>query len=126
MPGCDDDELRRLIATIDHLFFNRYLVYCKQFLYYYLNVLHLDKLTLLKEHSFRFIGKQRIGLKRVWSYLHFVGVLGIDGESRQLQPAHLFIYMLAGLIYIGRALLAEWAIPTREQPGIVGLAEYFA
>ncbi|KAH7110378.1 recQ family helicase [Dactylonectria estremocensis] len=192
MPGRDDDELWRLTAAMDHLFFSRcieglksmplitqlllasphhkdahsrpfrllqektnidrYLVYCKQFLYYCLNVLHLDEPTLLKEHSFRFTDEQRIGLKRVWGYLvddgrsddealeeeilqvlarfwmqrldgdpfdsplwHFVGVLGIDGESGQLQLAHLFTYMLAGL-----------AIPTRERPGIVGLAERFA
>ncbi len=38
---------------------------------------------------------------------HFVGVLGIDRESRQFKLAHLFTYMLAGLVYVGRALLGE-------------------
>ncbi|RGP59552.1 recq family [Fusarium longipes] len=39
---------------------------------------------------------------------HFVGVLGIDGETGQLRPAHLFTYMLAGLVFTGRALLGEF------------------
>jgi hypothetical protein len=49
---------------------------------------------------------------------HFVGVLGIDGASGQFRPAHLFTYMLVGLVYGGRALLGEWAIPAVERPGI--------
>ncbi len=57
---------------------------------------------------------------------HFVGILGIDGESGQLRPAHLFTYVLAGLVYIGRALLGEWAIPTKERAGIEDLGERFA
>jgi superfamily II DNA helicase RecQ len=202
MPGRDDDELRRLTAAMDRLFFgrcidglksmplmarlllasphhedahsrpfgplqektsmDRYLVYCKRFLCYCLNVLHLDESTLLEGHGFRFTSEQRTGLERLWGHLpdddrsdealeeeilqvlagfwmqrldgdpfdsplwHFVGVLGIDGESGQLRPAHLFTYVLAGLVYVGRALLAEWAIPAKERPGMVGLAERFA
>jgi hypothetical protein len=57
---------------------------------------------------------------------HFVSVLGIDGESGQFRPAHLFTYVLAGLVYVGRALLGEWAIPTKERPGIEDLGERFA
>lgn len=57
---------------------------------------------------------------------HFVAVLGIDGESGQLRPAYLFTYVLAGLIYIARALVGEWAIPTDERPGMVGLERRFA
>ncbi|EXK77562.1 hypothetical protein FOQG_17729 [Fusarium oxysporum f. sp. raphani 54005] len=38
---------------------------------------------------------------------HFVGVLGIDGETGQLRPAHLFTYVLAGLVFIGWALLGD-------------------
>ncbi len=34
--------------------------------------------------------------------------------------------MLAGLVYVGRALLAEWAIPTKERAGIEDLGERFA
>ncbi|KAH7108989.1 hypothetical protein B0J13DRAFT_600669 [Dactylonectria estremocensis] len=114
---------------------DRYLVYYKRFLCYCLNVLRLDELTLLKEYGFRFIDDEALEeeilqvLARFWMQRldgdpfdsplwHFVGVLGIDGESRQLRPAHLFTYVLAGLVYMGRALLAEWAIPTRERPGM--------
>ncbi|KAJ4175510.1 hypothetical protein NW759_017678 [Fusarium solani] len=57
---------------------------------------------------------------------HFVGVLGIDGETGQLRPAHLFTYVLAGLVFTGRALLGEWAIPTRERAGMTDLAQRFA
>ena len=38
---------------------------------------------------------------------HFVGVLGTDGKSRHFRPAYLFTNMLAGLVYVGRALLGE-------------------
>jgi hypothetical protein len=57
---------------------------------------------------------------------HFVGVLGIDGETGQLRPAHLFTYVLAGLVFTGRALLGEWAIPTRERAGMEDLTQRFA
>ncbi|EXM14600.1 hypothetical protein FOTG_17016 [Fusarium oxysporum f. sp. vasinfectum 25433] len=57
---------------------------------------------------------------------HFVGVLGIDGETGQMRPAHLFTYVLAGLVFIGRALLGEWAIPTRERDGMEDLTQRFA
>ncbi|KFY92193.1 hypothetical protein V500_04254 [Pseudogymnoascus sp. VKM F-4518 (FW-2643)] len=57
---------------------------------------------------------------------HFVGVLGIDGGSGQFRPAHLFTYVLAGLMYAGKALLEEWAIPTRDRPGMEDLRERFA
>jgi len=57
---------------------------------------------------------------------HFVGVLGIDGETGQLRPAHLFTYVLAGLVFTGRALLGEWAIPTRERDGMEDLTQRFA
>jgi hypothetical protein len=48
---------------------------------------------------------------------HFMGVLGIDGDSEQFRPAHMFTYVLAGLVYVGRALLGEWAIPAAERLG---------
>ena len=54
---------------------------------------------------------------------HFVSILGINRESRQFRLAHLFIYILAGLVYVGRALLAEWAILTKERVGIEDLGE---
>ncbi|KAK2927994.1 hypothetical protein FoTM2_013170 [Fusarium oxysporum f. sp. vasinfectum] len=57
---------------------------------------------------------------------HFVGVLGIDGETWQMRPAHLFTYVLAGLVFTGRALLGEWAIPTRERDGMEDLTQRFA
>lgn len=57
---------------------------------------------------------------------HFVAVLGIDGESGQLRPAHLFTYVLAGIVYVGRALLAEYAIPTAQRPGMEDLERRFA
>ncbi|VTO90232.1 unnamed protein product [Fusarium graminearum] len=57
---------------------------------------------------------------------HFFGVLGIDGETGQLRPAHLFTYVLASLVFTGRALLGEWAIPTREQAGMEDLTQRFA
>jgi hypothetical protein len=36
------------------------------------------------------------------------------------------MYMLAGLMYVGRALLAEWAIPITERVRIEDLRERFA
>lgn len=57
---------------------------------------------------------------------HFVGVLGIDGCSEQFRPAHLFTYGLAGLMYVGRALLGEWAILTKDRPGMGDLGKRFA
>ena len=57
---------------------------------------------------------------------HFVAVLGIDGESGQLRPAHLFTYVLAGLVYVARALLAEYAIPAEDRPGMRELEARFA
>lgn len=57
---------------------------------------------------------------------HFISVLEIDGESGQFRPAYLFIYVLVGLVYVGRALLAEWAIPTKERAGMEDLGEWFA
>lgn len=57
---------------------------------------------------------------------HFIAVLGIDGESGQLRPAHLFTYVLAGLVYVGRALLSEFAIPARERGTIKDLEGRFA
>jgi hypothetical protein len=56
---------------------------------------------------------------------HFVGVLGIDRESRQFRPIHLFTYVLAGLVYIRRALLTEWAIPITERIRMEDLRERF-
>ena len=56
---------------------------------------------------------------------HFIAVLGIDGESGQLRPGYLFTYVLAGLVYVGRALLGEWAIPTRERAGMADLEKRF-
>jgi len=53
-------------------------------------------------------------------------MLRIDSKSGQLRPAHLFIYILAGLIYIGRALLLEFAIPARERDIITDLKGRFA
>lgn len=54
---------------------------------------------------------------------HFVGVLGIDGETCQFRPAHHFTYVLAGLVYVGRALLGEWAIPTSRRGAMADLPE---
>jgi hypothetical protein len=34
--------------------------------------------------------------------------------------------MLTGLVYVGRALLAEWAIPITERVGMEDLGERFA
>ncbi|KAH7124319.1 hypothetical protein EDB81DRAFT_890420 [Dactylonectria macrodidyma] len=48
---------------------DRYLVYCKRFLYYCLNVLYLDEGALAKEHSFRFKRGQRAGLEQLWARL---------------------------------------------------------
>lgn len=202
MPGCDDDELRRMATALDRLFFDRcigglksmplmtrlllasphphdahsrpfgplqektsmdrYLVYVKRFLCYCLNVLSLEEDALFAEHGFRFTPAQRASLELLWAHLqdeeqsgeglqeeilqiladfwmqrldgdpfasplwHFVGVLGIDGETGQLRPAHLFTYVLAGLVFTGRALLGEWAIPTRERAGMTDLAQRFA
>jgi hypothetical protein len=52
--------------------------------------------------------------------------LGIDGESKQFRLAHLFTYVLAGLVYVRRALLAEWAILTIKRARMEDLGERFA
>lgn len=57
---------------------------------------------------------------------HFVGVLDIDRESGQFRLAHLFTYVLAGLVYIGRALLGKWAILTIKRTEMADLGERFA
>ncbi|KAL2201943.1 hypothetical protein CC79DRAFT_1351456 [Sarocladium strictum] len=156
MPGLGEEEARRLIAATDRLFFNRcvaglrsmplmtrlllasphpkdahsrpfgplqektsmdrYVTYWKRFLCYCLRVLPLDEATLLERYSFQFTPGQR----------HFIAVLRIDGELGQLRPAHLFTYMLAGLVYVGRALLSEFAIPARERGTIKDLEGRFA
>lgn len=202
IPGREDDELRRMAAALDRLFFSRCidglksmplmtrlllasphhqdahsrpfgplqektsmdrnLTYWKRFLCYCLNVLQLDAAALLERHGLSFTSAQRRSLEQLWEHLqdedwseealeeellqvsarfwmqrlegdpftsplwHFVGVLGIDGESGQFRPAHLFTYVLAGLVYVGRALLGEWAIPTKERAGMPDLGERFA
>jgi hypothetical protein len=202
MPGWEDDELRRMTAALDRLFFSRCidglksmplmtrlllasphhqdahsrpfgplqektsmdrnLTYWKRFLGYCLNVLQLDEAVLREKHGFSFTRAQRRSLEQLWEHLqgedwseealeeellqvsvsfwmqrldgnpfaspvwHFVGVLGIDGELAQFRPAHLFAYVLAGLVYVGRALLGEWAIPTKERAGMEDLGERFA
>jgi hypothetical protein len=95
MPGREDDELRRMAAAMNRLFFSRCidglksmplmtrlflasphyddahsrpfgllqekasmdrnLIYWTRFLYYYLNILHLDDVELFKEYGFYFI-----------------------------------------------------------------------
>lgn len=57
---------------------------------------------------------------------HFISVLGIDPDSGQFRPAHNFIYVLAGLVYAGRALFGEWAIPTTKRAEMLDLSERFA
>jgi hypothetical protein len=202
MPSREDDEVRRMAAAMNRLFFSRCidglksmplmtrlllasphhddahsrpfgplqekasmdrnLIYWTRFFYYCLNVLRLDDAELFEKHGFRFTVAQRSSLERLWEHLkdedysegdleeellqvsacfwmqrlngdpflsplwHFVGVLGIDGESGQFRPAYLFTYMLAGLVYVGRALLGEWAIPAAERPGMDDLGERFA
>jgi hypothetical protein len=202
MPGREDDELRRLAAAMDRLFFSccigglksmplmtrlllasphhqdaysrpfgplqektsmdRNLIYWKRFFGYCLNVLRLSEATLLEKHGFSLTSVQRRSLEQLWRHLqdedwpeealeeellqvsasfwmqrldadpftsplwHFVGVLGIDGESGQFRPAHLFTYVLAGLVYVGRALLPEWVIPSKERVEMEDLGERFA
>lgn len=57
---------------------------------------------------------------------HFVAILGIDGESEQLRPAHLFTYVLAGLVYTGRVLLGEWALPMETRSAMTNPEQHFA
>ena len=57
---------------------------------------------------------------------HFVGVLGIDGKSGNFRLAYLFTYLLAGLVYVGRAWLGEWAIPAAERAGMEDLGGLFS
>ncbi|KAL2207014.1 hypothetical protein CC79DRAFT_1332834 [Sarocladium strictum] len=80
---------------------DRYVTYWKRFLCYCLRVLPLDEATLLERHGFQFTPGQR------------------------LRPAHLFTYVLAGLVYVGRALLSEFAIPARERGTIKDLEGRF-
>jgi hypothetical protein len=56
---------------------------------------------------------------------HFIGVLGIDGDDIQFKPAHLFTYILAGFVYVGRVLLVESAIPLQKRSGLRNLGKTF-
>ncbi|KAL6689685.1 hypothetical protein J3F84DRAFT_406238 [Trichoderma pleuroticola] len=130
MPGLKDNRLQRLVAAVNQMFFSRCIANLKSmpliarlllaspylkdaysrpfrllFLCYCINVLSLESDTLLEKHSFSFTAP------------HFVAVLGINSESRQLRPAHLFTYILAGIVYISRALLAEYIILTAYKQG---------
>ena len=57
---------------------------------------------------------------------HFVAVLGIDGETGQLRLAHHFTNILAGLLYTGRAVVAEAALPSRDRAAMADLPERLA
>ncbi|KAH6975854.1 hypothetical protein EDB80DRAFT_658517 [Ilyonectria destructans] len=57
---------------------------------------------------------------------HFIAVLGIDGETGQLRPAHHFTGILAGLIYTGRAVVAEAAMPSQDRAAMADLPERLA
>ncbi|KAL2212895.1 hypothetical protein CC79DRAFT_1338707 [Sarocladium strictum] len=144
MPGPGEEEAKRLIAATNRLFFNRCVAGLRSMPLmtrlllasphpkdaHSRPVLPLDEATLLERHGFQFTPGQRMQRlagdpfnSPLW---HFIAVLGIDGESGQLRPAHLFIYMLAGLVYIGQALLSEFAIPARERGTIKDLKGRFA
>ncbi|KAH6972603.1 hypothetical protein EDB80DRAFT_758087 [Ilyonectria destructans] len=84
---------------------DRYLGYSKHFLCYYMRVLPLGADNLIKQHAFSFTP-----VHLLW---HFVAVLGINSETGQLQPAHHFTGILAGLIYTARAVVAEAAMPSQ-------------
>ena len=47
--------------------------------------------------------------------LHFLAVLGIDEETRQLRQANDFSYMLAGVVYCMRVLAVEVILPSGER-----------
>jgi hypothetical protein len=51
--------------------------------------------------------------------LHFLAVLGIDGETRRLRKANDFSYILAGVVYCARVLSAVILLPSakREEQG---------
>ncbi|KAH6984193.1 hypothetical protein BKA56DRAFT_613955 [Ilyonectria sp. MPI-CAGE-AT-0026] len=57
---------------------------------------------------------------------HFVAVLGINGETGQLRPAHHFTGILAGLIYTARAVVAEAALPSQDRAAMADLPERLA
>ena len=57
---------------------------------------------------------------------HFVAVLGINGETGQLRPAHHFTSILAGLIYTARAVVAEAALPSQDRAAMADLPERLA
>ncbi|KAH6983607.1 hypothetical protein BKA56DRAFT_483196 [Ilyonectria sp. MPI-CAGE-AT-0026] len=57
---------------------------------------------------------------------HFVAVLGINGKTGQLRPAHHFTGILAGLIYTARAVIAEAALPSQDRAAIADLPEQLA
>ena len=48
---------------------DRYLVYWKRFLCYYLNVLQLDEAALLEKHGFSFTSVQRRTFEQLWGHL---------------------------------------------------------
>lgn len=56
---------------------------------------------------------------------HFIAVMGIDSNQGQFKPAHLFTYVLAGFVYVGRALVAEWAMPVAKWAFSANTSEYF-
>ncbi|KFZ14409.1 hypothetical protein V501_03257, partial [Pseudogymnoascus sp. VKM F-4519 (FW-2642)] len=116
-----------------------------RFLCYSLNVLHLEESELFEKHGFHFAAGQRESLGKLWEHLQNEDwseealeeeLLEVSASfwMQRLQgdpfasplPAHLFTYVLAGLMYVGRALLGEWAIPTKDRPEIEDLGGEFA
>jgi hypothetical protein len=47
--------------------------------------------------------------------LHFLAVLGINKETRQLREANDFSYMLAGMVYYIRVIVVEIILPLEER-----------
>ncbi|KAL2205708.1 hypothetical protein CC79DRAFT_1336170 [Sarocladium strictum] len=112
---------------------DRYVTYWKRFLCYCLRVLLLDEATLLERHGFQFTPGQRVGLEALWEHLQDEDRAEKDLEEEVLQVSagfwmqpHLFTYVLAGLVYVGRALLSEFAILARERGTIKDLEGRFA
>ncbi|KAF1955453.1 hypothetical protein CC80DRAFT_359348, partial [Byssothecium circinans] len=58
--------------------------------------------------------------------IHFLAVLGIDGEMDRLRTAKSYSYMLAGVVYCTRVIAVEGLLPSarREEQGDVDREEF--
>ena len=76
-----------------------------------------EQLNLLSDVLTTFIGSNYTGSVFESGLIQFTAVLGIDADLDRLRPAKHYSYVLAGLIYCIRVIIAEKSLPaaTRQR-----------